>query len=106
MLLLAKISGYVDCYKSHWSKLTTLKRPTRINYKQNNPNPNPNPITGTIPLPPHPHKVDVIQRSSGMSKQVNSLSQEMGGGSVSNIPPQLLSILSFSSFFFRLLRQT
>ena len=73
-----------------------------MNYKQNNPNPNP--ITGTIPLPPPPNKVDVIQRSSGMSKQVNSLSQEMGGGSVSNIPPQLLSILSFSSFFFRLLR--
>ena len=47
-----------------------------MNYKQNNPNP----ITGTIPLPPlplpppppPPHKVDVIQRSSGMSKQVNS----------------------------------
>ena len=101
MLLLAKISGYVDCYKSHWSKLTTLKRPTRMNYKPNNPNPNP--ITGTIPPP---NKVDVIQRSSGMSKQVNSLSQETGGRGVSNIPPQLLSILSFSSFFFRLLRQT
>ena len=74
-----------------------------MNYKQNNPNPNP--ITGTIP-PPFPSKVDVIQRSSGMSKQVNSLSQETGGGGVSNIPPQLLSILSFSSFFFRFLRQT
>ena len=105
MLLLAKISGYVDCYKSHWSKGTTLKRPTRMKYKQNNPNPNP--ITGTIPLPPSPpNKVDVIQRSSGMSKQVNSLSQETGGGGVSNIPPQLLSIFSFSSFFFRLLWQT
>ena len=75
-----------------------------MNYKQNNPNPNP--ITGTIPPPPFPSKVDVIQRSSGMSKRVNSLSQEMGGGGVSNIPSQLLSILSLSSFFFRLLRQT
>ena len=76
MLLLAKISGYVDCYESHWSKLTTLKRPTRIKYKQNNPNPNPNPnpITGTIPPPPQAGSTDVIQRSSGMSKQVNSLS--------------------------------
>ena len=102
MLLLAKISGYVDCYKSHWSKLTTLKRPTRINYKQNNPNP----ITGPNPSPsppPPPQKVDVIQRSSGMSKQVNSLSQGTGRGGVSNIPPPSFSqfcpsLLSSSAF--------
>ena len=35
MLLLAKISGYVDCYKSHRSKLTTLKLQTRNNYEEN-----------------------------------------------------------------------